>query len=143
MQADIEQHLRELVTFEGVRGCSLVDCGSGLVLHSAGDFPDVEPLSEAAVEFWRIHARVKSNLTALGSLNLAMLAFENGWLGLTACPGDPTLLLVAVTRARQVDWQGWLRHTRVSGPFANAPVNGAANEAANGAAKGPANGTAA
>lgn len=122
VQTGMEQHLRELASFEGMRGCSLVECSSGLVLHSAGEFPDVEPLSEAAVEFWRIHARVKSNLAALGSLNLAMLAFEDGWLGLTACPGDPSLLLVAVTRARQVDWQGWLRYTRVSGPFAAGPV---------------------
>ncbi|RZL64910.1 MAG: hypothetical protein EOP81_06515 [Variovorax sp.] len=118
MKTEIEQHLLELASFEGIRGCSLVECASGLVLHSAGEFPDVEPLSEAAVEFWRIHARVKNNLTALGSLNLAMLAFQEGWLGLTACPGDPSLLLVAVTRARHVDWQGWLRHTRMSGPFA-------------------------
>ncbi|MDO9405225.1 MAG: hypothetical protein Q7T87_14425 [Polaromonas sp.] len=120
MSAGIEQHLAELAAFAGIRGCSLVECESGLVVHSAGDFPDVEPMSEAAVEFWRIHARVKGNLDALGNLNLAMLAFQNGWLGLTACPGDPSLLLVAVTRPRQVDWQGWLRHARGAGPFAQA-----------------------
>ncbi|RYF40916.1 MAG: hypothetical protein EOO25_11335 [Comamonadaceae bacterium] len=120
MTTGIGQHLAELAGFEGIRGCSLVACESGLVLHSAGEFADVEPLSEAAVEFWRIHARVRGNLAALGHLNLAMLAFQNGWLGLTDCPGDPSLLLVAVTRPRQVDWQGWLRHARAAGPFAQA-----------------------
>lgn len=113
----IDQYLKELAAFDGIRGCSLVECGSGLVLHSAGEFADVEPLSEAAVEFWRIHARVKENLEALGTLNLAMLAFQNGWLALTACPGDASLLLVAVTRTQAVDWQGWLRRARASGPF--------------------------
>jgi hypothetical protein len=114
----IDQYLTELAAFEGIQGCSLVECGSGLVLHSAGEFADVEPLSEAAVEFWRIHGRVKKNLEALGPLNLAMLAFQNGWLALTPCPGDASLLLVAVTRAQAVDWQGWLRRARASGPFA-------------------------
>ncbi|MDW5441179.1 hypothetical protein [Polaromonas sp. SM01] len=114
----IDQYLSELAAFDGIQGCSLVECSSGLVLHSAGEFADVEPLSEAAVEFWRIHARVKENLVALGRLNLAMLAFQNGWLALTACPSDPSLLLVAVTRTQAVDWQGWLRHARASGPFA-------------------------
>ncbi len=114
----IDQYLTELAAFAGIRGCSLVECGSGLVLHGAGEFADVEPLSEAAVEFWRIHARIKENLAALGSLNLVMLAFQNGWLALTPCPGDPSLLLVAVTRSQAVDWQGWLRRARASGPFA-------------------------
>ncbi len=117
----MEQHLAELAAFEGVRGCSLVECVSGLVVHSAGDFPDVEPLSEAAVEFWRVHARVKSNFIALGNLNLAMLAFQKGWLAVTACQVDPTLLLVAVTRTQSVDWAGWLRHARTGVPL-KAPV---------------------
>lgn len=121
MNARIHRHLSELAAFDGMRSCSLVECGSGLVVHSAGemtDTADVEPLSEAAVEFWRVHARVKQNLAALGGLNLAMLSFQQGWLALTACPGDPTLLLVAVARSQAVDWPGWLRHARTFEPIA-------------------------
>ncbi|MFC6281709.1 MULTISPECIES: hypothetical protein [Polaromonas] len=123
MIPQIDQYLSALAAFEGIRGCSLVESGSGLVVHSAGEVADVEPLSEAAVEFWRIHERLKGNFTALGRLNLAMLAFQDGWLALTACPADPSLLLVAVTRAQSVDWNGWLKHARTAGPFGKVPVH--------------------
>ncbi len=108
----IQQHLQSLASFAGIKGCSLVEAESGLVLDSAGEFANVEQLSEAAVEFWRIHARQRQNFEALGSLNLIMMAFQNGWLALTSLPDDPSLLLVAVTRSQSVDWQGWLKLAR-------------------------------
>lgn len=112
MKARIHQRLEALSSFAGVKGCSLVDSGSGLVIDSAGEFPDVEQLSEAAVEFWRIHARQRQNFAALGNLNLIMMSFQDGWLALTAFPDDPSLLLVAVTQPQSVDWQGWLKQAR-------------------------------
>lgn len=112
MTPGLQSQLAALAAFEGVTGCSLVDAESGLVLESAGEFPDVEHLSEAAVEFWRIHARQQDNFAALGTLNLIMMAFQNGWLAVTACAGDTSLLLVAVTRRQAVDWNGWLKHAR-------------------------------
>jgi hypothetical protein len=114
MMPDLQSHVARLAAFEGVTGCSLVDGESGLVLESAGEFPDVEQLSEAAVEFWRIHARQQDNFAVLGPLNLIMMAFQNGWLAVTACAGDPSLLLVAVTRRQLVDWNGWLKHARTA-----------------------------
>lgn len=125
MRPVIQEHLRALASFSGIKGCSLVDGESGLVLESAGEFPDVEQLSEAAVEFWRIHARQRQNFAALGSLNLIMMAFQNGWLALTAFPGDPSLLVVAVTRPQQVDWQGWLQRARTLVPLSSSSVGSA------------------
>ncbi|RZJ07520.1 MAG: hypothetical protein EOO54_23415 [Haliea sp.] len=124
MSLRIGRYLGELAAFGGIRGCSLVEADSGLVVDSAGDFPDVKNLSEAAVEFWRVHARVKDNFTALGSLNLAMMAFQNGWLAVTACPSDTGLLLVAVARSQSVDWPGWLRHARGFEPFGSRRLPG-------------------
>ena len=107
--------IHTLAAFEGIKGCSLVVGESGMVIESAGDFPDVGNLSEAAVEFWRVHTRQHAHFEALGNLNLIMMAFQNGWLAVTWWAADPALLLVAVTRNQAVDWQGWLRHARSVG----------------------------
>lgn len=112
MKPQIQQHLQSLASFAGIKSCSLVEAESGLVIDSAGEFVNVEQLSEAAVEFWRIHARQPQNFEVLGSLNLMMMAFQHGWLALTALPDDPSLLLVAVTRSQAVDWPGWLKRAR-------------------------------
>lgn len=113
----IADHVAKLAAFRGITGCSLVDAGSGLVLESAGEFPDVANLSEAAVEFWRVHARQSHYFKALGELDVIMMAFKNGWLGVTSCAGDPSLLVVAVTRTQAVDWQGWLKQARTVVPL--------------------------
>lgn len=114
MTATSHSNVHTLAAFDGIKGCSLVVGESGLVVESAGDFPDVENLSEAAVEFWRVHTRQHGYFEALGSLNLIMMAFQKGWLAVTWCATDPTLLLVAVTRSQSVDWQGWLREARMA-----------------------------
>jgi hypothetical protein len=116
MNPVIVDYVARLAAFNGIKGCSVVDAESGLVLESAGDFPDVVNLSEAAVEFWRVHARQNEYFEALGELSVIMLAFKNGWLGVTSCAGDPSLLIVAVTRNHAVDWQGWLKHARTVVP---------------------------
>ena len=108
--------IQALAAFEGIKGCSLVVSESGLVIQTAGEFPDVEHLSEAAVEFWRVYTRQHEYFEALGKLNLIMMAFQKGWLAVTWCAADPTLLLVAVTRGQSVDWPGWLRRARMSIP---------------------------
>jgi hypothetical protein len=107
------EDIQALAAFDGIKGCSLVVAESGLVIKTAGEFPDVEYLSEAAVEFWRVYTRQHEYFEALGNLNLIMMAFQKGWLAVTWCATDPTLLLVAVTRSQSVDWPGWLRRARV------------------------------
>ncbi|SFU80151.1 hypothetical protein SAMN05216350_105220 [Polaromonas sp. YR568] len=108
--------IHALAAFDGIQGCSLVVSESGLVIQAAGEFPDVEYLSEAAVEFWRVYTRQHEYFEALGKLNLIMMAFQKGWLAVTWCASDPTLLLVAVARSQSVDWPGWLRRARMSAP---------------------------
>lgn len=116
MNTVVHGQVSELAAFAGIKGCSLVDAESGLVIESAGEFPDVEHLSEAAVEFWRVHTRQSEYFEALGKLNLIMLSFQNGWLAVTWYGRDPSMLLVAVTRSQSVDWRGWLAHARVALP---------------------------
>jgi hypothetical protein len=65
--ARIRQYVRSLCDLPGACAAALVDRGSGMVWAQAGELPDFERLSEAAIEFWRLHERASSNLASLGT----------------------------------------------------------------------------
>lgn len=92
----------------GLDGCALADADTGMVWHAAGTAGDVEGLSEAAVDFWRLHLRLARTLDPLGPLQAMVLVHARQRLTIVGC--GPALLLVALSgRDARVDWEGWKR----------------------------------
>ena len=73
--AQVMAHLQALVDYPGIEGCALVETATGMVWHAAGNYPELERIGEAAIEFWRIQDRLKAHLHTLGSLKSAAYSF--------------------------------------------------------------------
>ena len=90
--AHLLAQLQELADFPGIDGCALVETATGMAWHVAGNFPDVERISEAAIEFWRVQHRLSEHLTALGAIQSVAYSFLNRVVALFPCCEDPGLL---------------------------------------------------
>jgi hypothetical protein len=95
-------YVAHLAALPGVRGAALVDQESGMVWARAGDLPEFDRLSEAAVEFWRIHRRVHAHIAVLGELHAISVQCDALTLKLQPTPehlGERGLISVLV-----IDW---------------------------------------
>jgi hypothetical protein len=104
--AAIEQELTALAARPGVLGCALVQQDSGLVVHSAGP-EQALGVWEAAVEFWRLHLRMREHLSGQGPLRAITLHHPDRLVVLLPCDVDAELLLVCVGARQGVDWNHW------------------------------------
>ena len=93
--AQVMAHLQALVDYPGIEGCALVETATGMVWHAAGNYPELERIGEAAIEFWRIQDRLKVNLHSLGSLKSAAYSFSNRVVALFPCGDESGLVLGA------------------------------------------------
>ena len=105
--AQVMAHLQALVDYPGIEGCALVETATGMVWHAAGNYPELERIGEAAIEFWRVQARLSEHLGALGPLKSAAYSFENRVVALFPCCDDPALVLVCVAAKGPVAWANW------------------------------------
>ena len=99
--------LQKLADFPAIDGCALVEVATGMAWHVAGNYPELERVGEAAIEFWRIHTRLSEHLGALGSLKSAAYSFESRVVALFPCSDDPALVLVCVAAKGPVAWADW------------------------------------
>ena len=106
MQA-VREQIELLGETPGLQGCALVDVDSGMVWFSAGQLDGLDKLAEAAVEYWRVHLRLKNSFGQLGDLNSAMFAFREGLLALFPCSSQPSLVLVALAPIAGMNWLTW------------------------------------
>ncbi len=104
---DIAIHVQKLASFAGVQGCALVEAGSGMVWHHAGQLPDIEHIGEAAVEFWRVHQRLSIQLVSLGGLKSAAYSFADHVVALFPCGEAPARVLICVAAKTGVAWTEW------------------------------------
>ncbi len=111
----VEQGLNELAAAPGVRGCALVDSGSGLVLHAVGTWPGEQPIWEAAIDYWRLHQRMNVHFVGLGDLGAAVMYHVGGVLAILPCSVAQELLVVCVAEHRSVDWKRWQNSVRAMG----------------------------
>lgn len=102
--------VRQLALFPGMDGCALVEADTGMAWHYAGNWPDIERIGEAAVEFWRIQDRLQSHLAALGALHSAAYSFSNRVVALFPCSDTPRLILVCVAAKGNIQWHEWGKH---------------------------------
>lgn len=106
----IEQYracVTRIAAMQGVHGIALVDSDSGMVWAEAGLLTDIEAISEAAVEFWRLHQRVRSGLKSLGEPQALAATFEHGlmWIVPVAVSAHrEKLVAVAIAAPGVTDW---------------------------------------
>ena len=99
--------LQKLADFPAIDGCALVEVATGMAWHVAGNYPELERVGEAAIEFWRIQARLSEHLGALGALRSAAYSFDNQVVALFPCCDDPALVLVCLAAKGPVAWADW------------------------------------
>lgn len=105
--AKVVAHLQALADFPGIDGCALVETATGMAWHVAGDYPELERIGEAAIEFWRVQDRLTAHLNTLGTLNSAAYSFSNRVVALFPCNLDAGLVLVCVAAKGHIAWQDW------------------------------------
>ena len=105
--AQVIAHLQALADFPGIDGCALVESATGMAWHVAGNYPELERIGEAAIEFWRVQNRLSAHLTTLGTLKSAAYSFSNRVVALFPCSDQAGLVLVCVAAKGDVGWQAW------------------------------------
>ena len=105
--AQVIARLQTLAAFPAIDGCALVEVSTGMAWHIAGNYPQLERVGEAAIEFWRVHARLSEHLSKLGPLRSAAYSFDNRVVALFPCADDPALVLVCVAAKGPVAWARW------------------------------------
>lgn len=105
--AKVVAHLQALADFPGIDGCALVETATGMAWHVAGDYPELERIGEAAIEFWRVQDRLTAHLTTLGTLKSAAYSFSNRVVALFPCSDKAGLVLVCVAAKGDVAWPAW------------------------------------
>ena len=111
----LEAAVQELALLPGLRGCAIVEAASGLVWCARGELADSGALWEAAVDYWRLHARNQTHFAPLGALRAAVMYHKDAILAVFRCATQPELLLVAAGSYETVDWKLLQRMTRVVG----------------------------
>ena len=104
---EIEDCINQISQQPKMDGCALVQEDTGMVWHYSGQIKDIERISEAVIEFWRVHQRLKIPLQSLGSLKSAAFSFSNQIVALFPCIQSPPLVLVCITKKTSVDWSLW------------------------------------
>lgn len=102
--------VEKLAQFPGVQGCALVEAESGMVWQHSGQLPDIEHIGEAAIEFWRVHQRLSTQLVSLGGLKSAAYSFADHVVALFPCGEDPARVLICVAAKSGVAWAEWSVH---------------------------------
>ncbi len=134
--ADIAAIVRHLSSYPGVVGCALVETATGMVWHHSGELVQIEQIGEAAVEFWRVHMRVSTDFTGLGSLQHLSYAFPDHLVALFPCDSSRTLILVCVGKRPGMAWTHWamglvpLRKALLAQKLRDEGVNGVVDRAA-------------
>lgn len=89
----------------GVITCTLVDASTGMIYHAAGGRPDLEPLAEAARDYWRLHRRNDNLFRDLGAMVGIVVLHEEGVINVMPCAGDA--VLVTLAQRNKVNFSSW------------------------------------
>lgn len=101
---ELDRAVGALARRPGLRGCALVEAGSGMVWTAHGELARHTSLWEAASDHWRLHGRHAAHFASLGEFVAVALIHVEGLVALFRCATDPDLLFVAVGQHRTVDW---------------------------------------
>jgi len=102
---EVWQEIKRLGAVPGVISCSLVDIATGMVLHSVTHDGEVEPLAEAARDYWHLHDRNGRLFAGLGELLGIVVAHERGTINLLPCGRG--MVLVTLAERSRVNFSTW------------------------------------
>lgn len=105
--AQVISLLQDLADHPGIDGCAVVEIATGMAWHVAGDYPELERIGEAAIEFWRVQDRLTAHLSSLGTLQSVAYSFSHRVVALFPCDAAAGLVLVCVAAKGEVGWQAW------------------------------------
>jgi predicted regulator of Ras-like GTPase activity (Roadblock/LC7/MglB family) len=107
MKSDrMQRELEAMAAMHGVIGCAVIDTDGGMAWHTAGAAEAVQPMAEAASDYWRMFLRRRGDFGALGEIRALVVMHARGRLTLAACGAQ--LLLVSLTdEPDTVDWRAW------------------------------------
>ncbi|MEP6501776.1 MAG: hypothetical protein ABJD97_00470 [Betaproteobacteria bacterium] len=111
----IQADLARMALQPGIAGCALVEARTGLVWHASGQSAQAERVWEAAVDYWRLYERQKTQFTALGPLGAAVMYHTEAMLVVLPCCADPDVLLILHGEHGVVDWIALQRMARELG----------------------------
>jgi hypothetical protein len=99
----LREELEQLALMPGLQGCALVEIDAGMVWHAAGKIPDVQEISEASSDYWRLYQRQKIHFEHLGELRAQVMMHRE--VRITMLPCGHGMLLIALSREQEpVDW---------------------------------------
>ena len=101
----IADEVERLGRSPGVIACALVDGNAGFIYHVTGDRPDLEPLAEAACDYWRLHRRNGNFYGDLGPMIGIVVLHERGVINLLSC--TPDTVLVTLAERNRVTFSNW------------------------------------
>ena len=101
---DLDRAVGALAQRPGIRGCALVETGSGMVWTAHGELARHTSLWEAASDHWRLHGRHAPHFGELGEFIAVALFHAEGLIALFRCATEPELLFIAIGQHRTVDW---------------------------------------
>lgn len=102
----MEHELAAMAALDGVIGCAVIDTDGGMAWHTAGPADALQPLAEAASDYWRMGLRRRELYAPLGDIRALVVMHARGRLTLAAC-GEKLLLVSLSREPDRVDWPAW------------------------------------
>lgn len=107
---ELVEEVERIGAAPGVITCSLVDGMTGMVYHATGKRPDLEPLAEAARDYWQLHLRNGGLYRDLGAMLGIVVLHEEGVINVMPCESDAVLVTLAErNRVNFSDWPARLK----------------------------------
>lgn len=107
----LQEALAQMASVDGILGCALVDVEGGMVWCTAGQNDDMQVLSEAATDYWRLSQRLSRHFATLGDIGASIIVHTGGRVTLLPC-GAGMLLVALSTEKARIDWNDWQLRTR-------------------------------
>jgi predicted regulator of Ras-like GTPase activity (Roadblock/LC7/MglB family) len=106
MRQALEAELDSLAQLPGMRGCAVIDTDAGMAWHTAGDAQLLQPIAEAASDYWRLFLRRRGDFEGLGEIRALVVMHAKGRITLAGC-GEQLLLVCLSHEPDRVDWNRW------------------------------------
>lgn len=102
---ELALEIQRIASVPGVMTCALVDGPTGMLYHASGGRSDLEPLVEAARDYWQLHQRNDRPYQLLGGLLGVVVVHERGVINVMACTADS--ILVTLAERNRINFSSW------------------------------------
>lgn len=102
---ELVQEIELIGCAPGVITCALVDGPTGMLYHASGGRADLDPLVEAARDYWQLHERNDRPYRLLGGLLGVVVVHEKAVINVMACAAGT--VLVTLAERNKVNFSSW------------------------------------